>query len=208
MSPRPRTAHHKANLVPTVDRFSRPQHVLADVLTCCNLASGITAILLPGKGHPAQRSTLILIGGLCDSVDGTLARRSGNPTEFGSVADGISDLISFGVAPAVLLANYDPMRRTPLSRVASGFYIAAAAWRIARYGLGHRTSHVFRGLPIPGAGILLAAGCRAKLPPRVLTYLTIALGIAMLSPIRVLSGEALARKLIRRDLETLDIYVA
>jgi CDP-diacylglycerol--serine O-phosphatidyltransferase len=186
------------------DRFSKFQHGLADVLTCCNLASGIAAILLPGEGRRLRRSTLILVGGLCDALDGPLARRSGNPTELGAAADGVADFVSFGIAPAVLLANCGPTRRTPLSRIAPGFYMAAASWRLARYRIGPRTSHVFRGLPVTGAGMLFAAGCRAGLPTRALTYLAVALGGAMVSHIRVLSGEAL----VRRNLQTLDIPAA
>ncbi|HEY7950219.1 MAG TPA: CDP-alcohol phosphatidyltransferase family protein [Solirubrobacterales bacterium] len=178
------------------------QHALANALTLANLTSGITAILLPGEGRTVRRSTLILVGALCDSVDGSLARNSGNPTEFGAAADGVSDIITCGVAPAVVLARSGPIG-TRLSRVAPGFYIAAAAWRVARYGIGPRRSHVFRGLPVTGAGVLFAAGCQLRLPPRALTYLAIALGVAMLSPIRVLSGEAL----IRRNLETLTIQL-
>ena len=175
-------------------RFSRSQRVLADALTCCNLASGIAAILLPGEGRPVRRSTLILVGALCDTLDGPLARRSGSPTELGEDADGVADLISFGIAPATLLASCAPTRPTPLSRVAPSFYMAAAAWRFARYG-GPRISHVFRGLPLTGAGILLAAGCHVRLPPQALTFLAVALGVAMVSPVRVLSGEALLRRL-------------
>ncbi len=187
--------------MPAGGRFSKSQHMLADVLTCCNLVSGIAATILPGEGRPVRRSTLILVGALCDTLDGPLARRSGNPTEIGAAGDGIADLISFGVAPAALLASYGRTRGTRLSRIAPGFYIAAAAWRLVRYGIGPRTSHVFRGLPLTGAGILVAACFQIRLPPRALTILTLALSLAMVSPIRVLSGEAL----VRRDLETLDI---
>lgn len=187
-----------------VDQFSKSQHLLADVLTCFNLASGIAAILLPEEDRPVRRSTLILVAALCDTVDGTLARRSGSPTEFGAAADGISDFVSFGIAPAVLLASYGSTRQTRLSRIVPGFYMAAAAWRMARYGIGPRTSHVFRGLPVTGAGIFWATGCRAGLPPRALTYLAVALGVAMLSPIRVLSGEAI----VRRNMKTLTIPAA
>ena len=183
------------------DRFSRFQHLLADTLTCCNLAAGIASVLLTDDGRLKRRSTLILVGAVCDTLDGPLARRSGNPTEIGAAADSVSDVISFGIAPGVLLESCVETRQTALSRVAPGFYMAAAAWRLVRYGIGPRTSHVFRGLPVTGAGVLMAAGCRAKLPPRALTYLAVALGIAMVSPIRVLSGEAL----LRRNTQTLEL---
>ena len=176
------------------NRFSKSQHVLADVLTCCNLTSGIAATLLPGEGRPVRRSTLILLGAVCDTLDGPLARRSGSPTEFGAAADGVADLISFGIAPAALLASCDSTRRRPSSTLAPGFYAVAGAWRLVRYGTGPRTSHVFRGLPLTGAGIMLATGCHARVPPRALRYLAVALGIAMVSQVRVPSGEAFVRR--------------
>lgn len=185
----------------TADPFAKFEHLLADALTCCNLACGTAAILLPGEDQTARRSTLMLVGALCDTLDGPLARHSGNPTEFGAAADGVSDVITFGIAPAAALAKCGPAHQTPLSRIAPAFYMATAAWRVARYGIGPRKSHVFRGLPVTGAGIIFAVGCQAKLPPRVLTYLAVALGIAMVSPIRVLSGEAM----VRRDLQSLTI---
>ncbi len=177
------------------DRTGKP-FAPANVLTACNLACGIAATLRTGEGRPARGSTLILLGGLCDALDGPLARRSGIPTELGAAADGVADFVSGGIAPAVLLANYGPVPQTPWSRIAPGFYMAAAAWRLARRGMKPRTSHVFSGLPVIGAGVLLAAGCQIRLPPRILTYLATALGFAMASDIRLHSVEAL----IRRDL--------
>lgn len=188
--------------------FSKALHVLADTLTCCNLASGITAMLLSEEGPPVRRSALLLFGALCDSVDGTFARRSGHPTERGAMADHFADFISFGIAPAAILASYGSASETRLSRVAPGFYIAAAAGRKIRYGTGPRTSHVFHGLPDMGAGVIFALGCQAKVSPRGLTYLMLGLGAGMLSSVRVLSGEAFLRRLSRQDLEGLSIPVA
>lgn len=181
--------------------WQKAQHVLANVLTCCNLASGIAAILLPGEKRTVLRSRFILIGALCDALDGPLARRSGNPTERGARADGISDVITCGVAPVAVFASCGPAYRTQSSRMVSAFYLVAVAWRVVRYGIGPRRSHVFHGLPVTGAGVLVAIGCQLRLPPRVLTYLTAALGGAMVSPMRVLSVEGV----VRRDLQTLTI---
>lgn len=178
---------------------ARIQHLIANVFTGANLAFGIASTLLPGEGRTVRRSSLVLAGALCDALDGPLARRSGNPTDFGAAADGISDVITCGVAPAVILAR-SGSTETRLSKIAPGLYIGATAWRVAKNGIGPRRSHVFRGLPITGAGVLFALGCQVRLPPRALTYWAIALSIAMLSSMRVLSGEALIR-----DLETLTI---
>jgi phosphatidylserine synthase len=181
-------------------RSAQLQHGLANVLTGCNLASGIVAMLHRAEGRPVRQSALILAGALCDTLDGALARRSGYATDLGAVADGFADVVTCGVAPAVVLASWESARRTRLARIAPRFYLLAVALRTAKYGASPRRSHVFRGLPVTGAGVLLAAGCQARLPRRALDCLAVALGVAMLSRIRVLSGEALIRRNMPLDI--------
>jgi phosphatidylserine synthase len=72
--------------------------------------------------------------------------------------------------------------------------LAAIAWRVSKYGFDPRTSHVFRGLPVTGAGVVVGTGLLLRLPPRVMTSLTLALVAAMVSPLPVLSGEAMVRR--------------
>ena len=173
---------------------ARFQYVLANALTLANLTSGTAAILLPGEKRAARRSTLILVGALCDSGKGRrLARAKLRKTNRVRRGRGRRIRRDHLRPPAVVLARNGQIT-TRILRIAPGFYLAAAAWRVAKYGIGPRRSHVFRGLPITGAGVIFAAGCQLRLPPRALTLLAVALGVAMLSPIRVLSGEALIRR--------------
>ena len=131
-------------------------------------------------------------------MDGSLARDCGHPTRLGAWADGVSDAVTCGVAPTVVLASRAPLRRTKTSSAAAAAYLGAIAWRNWRYGIDPRTSHVFRGLPVTGAGVLFALGCQARLSARALNYWSFGLAIAMVSPIRVLSGEALLAKMVKR----------
>jgi CDP-diacylglycerol--serine O-phosphatidyltransferase len=184
--------------MPLPDRASRLQHVLANVLTSCNFAAGTTAVFL--RGSERRRSELILVGALCDMLDGPLARRSGRLTDLGARADGISDVITCGVAPAVLLGGAAPDRPSQLERFAPRLYVAAIAWRVVKYGFPPRTSHVFTGMPVTGAGVIMALGFQLRLPPRAMSYLALAVVAAMLSRIPVVSGEAM----LRRDLRSAD----
>lgn len=177
---------------------ARSRHLVANLLTCCNFSSGIAAIFLPGGTTPARRSTFILLGALCDSLDGSLARDSGHPTRLGAWADGISDAVTCGIAPAVILASNRPSPPTRLSTVAPAAYLGAIAWRIWRFGIGPRTSHSFRGLPVTGAGVLFALGCQMRVSARTRTNWALALVVAMASPIHVLSGEALLARMVKR----------
>jgi len=181
-------------------RYSTFQLVLANAITCGNFASGVAAILRREEGRPVRRSALILVGMACDAVDGTIARRSDNATTVGAAADSISDIITFGIAPAVLLASWTPTRRTLLTRIAPVCYLAAIASRIVRSGVRPRTNHVFVGLPSGGAAFLFVLGCQARLPRWVMDYLAVALSVAMISRIRVLSLEALIRPNLPLDI--------
>jgi CDP-diacylglycerol--serine O-phosphatidyltransferase len=174
------------------------RHLAANLLTCCNFVSGISAIFLPRGTSPARRSIFILLGALCDSVDGSLARDCGHTTRLGAWADGVSDAVTCGITPAVILGSRQPVPRTKTSSAAGVTYLGAIAWRNWRYGIGPRTSHVFRGLPVTGAGVLFALGCQLRISAPALSYWAFALVIAMVSPTRVPSGEALLAKMVKR----------
>lgn len=176
----------------------RSRQLAANLLTCCNFASGISAIFLPRGTSPTRRSAFILFGALCDSLDGTLARDSGHPTRLGAWADGISDAVTCGIAPAVILTSDPPMPRTTTSLTAAAAYLGAIAWRNWRYGIEPRTSHIFRGLPVTGAGAMFALACQVRMPARALSCWAFALMIAMVCPTRVPSGEALLAKIVKR----------
>mgnify|MGYP000875011750 CR=1 FL=1 len=192
--------HSSTPCPPHRSLMATAQHLLANTFTAANLACGIAATLLPGEGEPVRRSALILAGAVFDTLDGPMARRSGNPTDLGAAADSVSDVVTCGVAPAALLVSCRPASKSPLLRAAPGLYLTAAAWRLIRFGLGHRTSHVFCGLPVTGAGIGIAVGYQLRLPPRALSLLALVLAAAMVSPIRVLSGQALVRRSTPRDI--------
>jgi CDP-diacylglycerol--serine O-phosphatidyltransferase len=183
--------------MPLTDRASRRRHVLANVLTTCNLAAGTGAVL--ARADSRVRSGLILLGALCDSLDGPLARRSGHLTDEGARADGICDVVTCGIAPAILLESLAPPCPGTIDRMAPWLYIAAIAWRVVKYGFPPRESHVFTGMPVTGAGVTMAVGFQLPLPPRAMTYLTLAVVGTMLSRVPVLSGEAILRRTVRQQ---------
>lgn len=184
------------NTVPYAGRGSRRLHFLADVLTGCNLVAGMAAVFV--RGDIRSRSRFILIGALCDSLDGPLARRSGHLTDEGARADGICDVVTCGFAPPILLRSVAARHPSPLDRLAPRLYIAAIVWRVIKYGFPPRESHVFTGMPVTGAGVMMALGFEMRLPPRAMSYLTLGVVGMMLSRVPVLSGEALFRRDVRK----------
>jgi CDP-diacylglycerol--serine O-phosphatidyltransferase len=133
---------------------------IPNVLTFTNMMLGLAAVLFlfDESDHPQKPlivTGFILLGGIADFFDGFLARRLNAATDMGKQLDSFADLLTFGIAP-VALANYlAECDHSMLIFFASLVYVAAGAFRLARYNLGDFSKH-FMGLPITLAGILLA----------------------------------------------------
>lgn len=120
---------------------------------------GFYAILASFKGNYIHGAWAILIANIFDGLDGWVARLTNSTTKFGIELDSLSDLIAFGVAPAVLLYSWG---LNPFGRFGWGavfFYVICGALRLARYNvqMGTTESKAFTGLPIPGAGTVAAS---------------------------------------------------
>jgi CDP-diacylglycerol--serine O-phosphatidyltransferase len=105
-------------------------------------------------GHFPQAVAWVVLAAVFDSLDGVAARRSGDDPQFGGNLDSLTDLLSFGVVPAVGL-YLGPFQSLPILGLLLGLcFLVAGAWRLARFPLVKRRRS-FVGLPIPAAGVLL-----------------------------------------------------
>lgn len=149
----------------------RPVNVLASVMTTISLYLG-TASIFASIGSEFEKAALfILIAIIFDSLDGTVARLTKSVSEFGKELDSLCDLVSFGVAPAVLVfVAYLPEGfHLPISPRAESIvgktgsymaiiYVICTALRLARFNTYESTRRdSFTGLPSPAAGGTLAA---------------------------------------------------
>ncbi len=133
-------------------------YLLPNTLTLCGMFCGFYAILASFKGHFIQGAWAIMIANIFDGLDGWVARMTNTTTKFGVELDSLSDLIAFGVAPAVLIYSW---ALQPFGRIgwgASFFFVICGALRLARYNvqMGTTESKAFTGLPIPAAGSFIA----------------------------------------------------
>ena len=143
--------------------------VLPTLLTAGNLACGITAILCAAHNYLFEGAVLIFVAMICDMFDGKVARMTKQDGPFGAELDSLSDVVSFGVAPAILVHRlilgepgvFDPGQR--ILWFVTVFYPVMAAIRLARYNVEHSgpapadASPYFRGIPSPGAAAVIAA---------------------------------------------------
>jgi CDP-diacylglycerol---serine O-phosphatidyltransferase len=171
---------------------------MPSIFTLANLFFGIWAIVLASRGEFYRAGWYIVIAGVLDLLDGAFARMSNTGTRFGAELDSLVDIVSFGVAPAVLVYFLVFSKQGPFAWVFSYGYVVCAALRLARYNVQTTTEHksTFSGLPSPAAGMTLATyypftetgfyrDQLAGLPwSQILLFLTIALSLAMVSTVR------------------------
>lgn len=131
---------------------------LPNILTMSNLCLGVTAIaMLCGQGIFQHLNTLhagwiILLACCFDGLDGHTARFLKSESAMGKELDSLSDLVSFGIAPAILLYS---STSSGLMIAASLLYVCCSAWRLARFNISG-TGNCFQGLPITLAGACAA----------------------------------------------------
>jgi CDP-diacylglycerol--serine O-phosphatidyltransferase len=160
-------------------RLRRGVYLLPGLFTVGNLLCGYYAILMALQGTSQDfdnASKAIGLAILFDSLDGRIARMIGGDSEFGKQFDSLADVISFGVAPALLafvwglhgLSESDPLAKHVLLMgwiITLGF-VLCTAWRLARFniqGMMPGTSNrYFVGMPTPGAAAMIAAMVHAK----------------------------------------------
>ena len=158
----------------------------ANLLTLGNLSLGGFAIITSIRGELNLSVLLIFIAALLDRFDGMTARKLNIESELGEQLDSMSDIISFGVAPAILLYQGILFEFGAPGAFFTIFYIACGAFRLARFNISDNNGY-FTGLPIT------AAGCIATLSfliipyfyPQFVLFLIIILSLSMISTFRL-----------------------
>ena len=139
-------------------RMGRAIIVVPSFLTLANLFFGIWAIVLAARGDFYRASWWIVIAGVFDVLDGLSARVSKTGSRFGAELDSLVDLVSFGVAPALLMYFVHFSEQGAFAWVFIYGFIVCAALRLARFNLVEDLAPkaYFTGLPSPAAGMTLA----------------------------------------------------
>jgi CDP-diacylglycerol--serine O-phosphatidyltransferase len=134
-------------------------YLLPNTLTLCGMFFGFYAILASFKGHYVYGAWAILIADIFDGLDGWVARITNTATKFGIELDSLSDLIAFGIAPAVLIYSWGLSSFGRVGWGAAFLYVICGALRLARYNvqMGSAESKSFTGMPIPAAATVVAS---------------------------------------------------
>ena len=132
--------------------------VIPSAFTLGNMFFGMWAIISAYRGNFTWAAWFIMFAGVLDMLDGRVARLSGAGTRFGAELDSLVDIVSFGVAPAMVMFFLEFQNAGKFGWLICYMYVVAVAIRLARYNVQHGTGKPgwFTGMPSPSAGMMLA----------------------------------------------------
>lgn len=136
---------------------TRGIYLLPNLLTTAALFAGFYAIVAALKGHFDKAALAIFVGMVADGLDGRVARLTNTQTAFGAQYDSLSDMVAFGVAPALVIYSWSLSQLGKFGWLAAFLYTAATALRLARFNIQVSDKRYFQGLPCPVAAGILAS---------------------------------------------------
>ncbi|MFT6914292.1 MAG: CDP-diacylglycerol--serine O-phosphatidyltransferase [Motiliproteus sp.] len=143
---------------PNTKTRSRGIYLLPNLLTTAALFSGFYAIIAGMNGDFEKAAIAIFVSMVLDTLDGRVARMTNTQSEFGAQYDSLADMVSFGVAPALVVFTWSLHDAGKVGWVAAFVFVAGAALRLARFNaqIGSTDKRYFVGLPSPAAAGVVA----------------------------------------------------
>lgn len=176
---------------------SRGIYLLPNLFTTAALFSGFYSIVAAMKGYFDSAAIAVFIAMIADTLDGRVARLTNTQTAFGAQYDSLSDMVAFGIAPALIVYSWSLTHLGKLGWLAAFLYAAGAALRLARFNIQPHDydKRYFQGLPSPAAAGVIAStvwfgydydiqGLYISIP---IAILTVVIGALMVSTIRYYS---------------------
>ncbi len=161
MDPDARTSLLDDSAEPVPGEPGRPRrkgiYVLPNAITLAALFSGFYGIVMAMNGRFEAACIAIFAAAVLDSLDGRVARMTNSQSSFGEQMDSLSDMVSFGAAPALIVYIWALKDMGKVGWIPAFVYIAGAALRLARFNvnIGVVDKRFFQGLPSPAAAALV-----------------------------------------------------
>jgi len=133
-------------------------YLLPNLLTTAGLFSGFYAVVMSMNNHFESAAIAIFVAMIFDGLDGRVARMTNTQSDFGAEYDSMADMVSFGMAPALVAYNFGLSELGKIGWLAAFVYVACAALRLARFNtqVGIADNRFFQGLASPAAAALVA----------------------------------------------------
>ena len=134
-------------------------YLLPSIITTFALFAGFYSIIASINGDFTLAAISIMVAMLWDAIDGRVARLTNTQSAFGAEYDSLSDLVSFGLAPALLVYEWSLSDLGRIGWLAAFIYLACAALRLARFNtqVGATDKRYFQGLPSPASAGVIAS---------------------------------------------------
>lgn len=134
-------------------------YILPNLITLSSVFSGFYSIIASLNSDYERAAWAILIASIFDVLDGWVARITHTATRFGIEMDSLADVISFGVAPGVLVYTWTLSSFGKIGWLGAFFLVACGALRLARFNvqMGSAEKKHFTGLPIPASALVIAS---------------------------------------------------
>jgi len=161
-------------------------YILPNLFTASSIFVGVISIAEASKGHFILASWLVLLALIFDGLDGRVARMTNTTSQFGVEFDSLADIISFGIAPAMLLYFFVGQNYGRFGILVSALYVIFGAIRLARFNISTAKTdpNIFIGLPIPTAAVFVSMWIllfnKYTLQNYSIVLLFLALGVAVL----------------------------
>lgn len=132
-------------------------YLLPNLFTTAGLFAGFYAIVAANKGHFEPAAIAVFVAMIMDGLDGRIARMTNTQSDFGKEYDSLSDMVAFGLAPALVMYEWALSGMGKLGWLAAFMYAACGALRLARFNtqLASQDKRFFQGLPIPAAAAVV-----------------------------------------------------
>jgi CDP-diacylglycerol--serine O-phosphatidyltransferase len=139
-------------------KMEKGVYILPNLFTTGNLFCGFWSIISVFQEHYFYGAVAILLAAIFDVLDGKVARLAGATSKFGIQYDSLADLVSFGIAPAVLAFSWALRPYGRFGWFAAFLFVACGALRLARFNVlaAVGDTKYFKGLPIPAAASLVS----------------------------------------------------
>ena len=178
-------------------------HLLPNVITTGALFAGFYATIAGMSGRFGAAALAILAAIALDTADGRVARMTRTQSDFGAEYDSLSDMVAFGVAPALVAFHWGLANLGQIGWVVTFAYIACTALRLARFNTNSSLAS-FKGLPSPAAAAVIACtvwvweahavGERTLFASSMLGLITTAIALLMVSNLKYFSPKRLGLK--------------
>lgn len=142
---------------------------------------GLMAIFVALNGQIIVACLLIIVGTIIDTLDGYIAHKTNTVSDFGANLDMLADLVTSGLAPALLLFVY---YQNTLVNISAFILVICGAWRLARHNT-HKPNNCFVGMPIDVCAYIVSLLVILQIPPSISALLILLLALLFVSRVKI-----------------------